>query len=339
MSPQPSTHDVVVAGASAGGVEALAQFLAPLPTDYRGTILVVLHVSGTSLLPQILDRRCDLPVTQAEDDGALEPGRVYVAPPDRHLVLQNDHMRLTRGPRENGHRPAIDPLMRSAAGIYGDRVIGVILSGTRADGSAGLHEIKLRGGLAIVQDPAEAAYPGMPQRAIEFVDVDHVLPAGSIAAVLTGAARAGRPAPHSPAGADPSEDPDGLDHGPYECPDCGGMLRVHESGGAVWLECRVGHRYDEQSLLAQQGPRVEAALWAAIRSLEERAELLRRMAERATSRRQTTLATRSARQAADLEAHARSIRHVVGNAGLEEPEVTPETHSNDAGEPEPAGAG
>lgn len=339
MSPQPATHDVVVAGASAGGVEALAQFLAPLPTDYSGTILVVLHVSGTSLLPQILDRRCDLPVAPAEDDGPLEPGRVYVAPPDRHLVLHNGRMRLTRGPRENGHRPAIDPLMRSAAGIYGDRVIGVILSGTRADGSAGLHEIKLRGGLAIAQDPAEAAYPGMPQRAINSVDVDHVLPAGSIAAVLTGAARARRPAAGPQSAAGPSEDPDPLDHGPYECPDCGGVLRVHENGGAVWLECRVGHRYDEQSLLAQQGPRVEAALWAAIRSLEERAELLRRMAERATGRRQTTLATRSARQAADLEAHAQSIRHVVANAGLQEPDLAPQAHTKGAGEPERAGAG
>ena len=157
-------HDIVVIGASAGGVEALSQLAHLLPGDFPGSIFVVLHLPahGPSLMPQILTRRGKLPAAHPSDGEEILPGRIAIAPPDQNLLLEDGRMRLVRGPRENGHRPAVDPLFRSAALAYGRRVVGVVLSGTLDDGAAGLAAIKQRGGIAIVQDPSDAIYPGMP---------------------------------------------------------------------------------------------------------------------------------------------------------------------------------
>jgi len=179
-------HDIVVLGFSAGGIEPLLQLVAGLPSDLPASVFVVHHfpTHSVSALPSILRRVAHLPVTAAVDDEVIRPGRIYVGRPDRHLLLEDGRVRLARGPREHGNRPALDPLFRSAARAYGPRVIGVILSGTLDDGTIGLHAIKAAGGLAVVQDPEGAAYPGMPHSAMQHVDVDHVAPSGELGALL-----------------------------------------------------------------------------------------------------------------------------------------------------------
>ncbi len=177
---------LIVIGASAGGVEALKQVFRNLPRDLSAAILVVLHVNPMepSYLPQILQKETALPVRHAVGGEKLRPGTAYIAPPNRHLVVEDGTAELTTAPRENRHRPAVDPLFRSAALFYGPRVIGVILSGSLDDGTAGLWEIKRRGGTAVVQDPAEALHSGMPRSAVANVDVDHIVPLSEIGALL-----------------------------------------------------------------------------------------------------------------------------------------------------------
>jgi len=174
---------VIVVGASAGGVEALARFVRTLPFATRQAVCVVLHVSpaGTSAMPDILGRAACLPVHSPADGDPLLGGHIYVAPPDHHLEVERGRVRLTQTPRENGHRPAIDATMRSAALAYAGAVAGFVLSGTRDDGTAGLQAIKEHGGTAVVQDPDEALYPGMPRNAIDHLDVDAVLPLADMA--------------------------------------------------------------------------------------------------------------------------------------------------------------
>jgi len=206
------TAAVVVVGASAGGVEALKQLVRGLPAGYGSAVLIVLHVppAGTSVLPQILERAGRLPSAHARDGEPLEPGRIYVAPPDFHLTVEADTIRVVDGPKENGVRPAIDALFRTAAHAYGERVAGVILSGSLADGSAGLAAVKEAGGLTVVQNPAEASYAAMPSSAIDLVGPDHVLPVAAIAALLAGVATPGgaEPVAHAVPAFDSGPTPD-----------------------------------------------------------------------------------------------------------------------------------
>lgn len=180
-----SLHDVIAVGASAGGIEALTHFVRGLSPDLRATVLVVLHISDQSLLPEILSREGPLVATHARDGERVGLGHIYVAPPRNHLLLDGDHLRLIQGPRENGHRPAIDPLFRAVARSRRDKAIGVILSGQLDDGVAGLFAIKARGGLAVVQHPEDAAAPSMPQAALRYVDADYCLPARDLGPLLS----------------------------------------------------------------------------------------------------------------------------------------------------------
>jgi two-component system, chemotaxis family, protein-glutamate methylesterase/glutaminase len=185
-TPSPTGRYLIVVGASAGGVQALCELVAGLPPDLPAAVLVVLHVAphGHSALPAILARSGRLPACHPADGEAIRPGRIYVAPPDLHLMVEDGHLQLSRQASENGHRPAVDILFRTAARAYGPRVVGVVLTGNLDDGTAGLATIKRCGGRAVVQDPREADYPGMPESAIANVAVDHVLPLGEMAAVL-----------------------------------------------------------------------------------------------------------------------------------------------------------
>lgn len=289
-------RDVVAVGASAGGVETLRDLVRELPADIGATLLVVLHLpaSAFSALPWILDRAGHLPALAAEDDIPLKTGTVIVARPDRHLIVRDGHVALGLGPKENGHRPAIDPLFRSVARWFGPRAVGVVLSGTLDDGAAGLAAIKDRGGVAVVQDPEQALYDGMPRAALravpdaltasgselarliadlcaEEIDVDPQ-PVDDVLAVeteiprLDEAAFAGNDRPGRPAA--------------MTCPDCNGAMFEIDDGNVIRFRCRVGHAWSPQSLLLEQVEAAEAALWAAIRTLEEKAALHRNLADR-----------------------------------------------------------
>jgi two-component system, chemotaxis family, protein-glutamate methylesterase/glutaminase len=319
-------HDLVVIGASAGGVEALGQLVQALPEGFPAAVLAVVHFPphATSMLPLILSRRGRLRAVHAEDGAEIEPGTVYVAPPDRHLLVHGGRLRLTRGPRENGHRPAADALFRSAAREYGPRVVGVVLSGTLDDGTAGLSTVRRRGGVTVAQHPDDALFAGMPKTAIEAGVVDHVLPVHDIAALLTRLAET--PAPEEAAVDHPLDDfeaalaemrpgalfpdePPGKPAG-LTCPECMGSLYEIHDGELVRYRCRVGHGYGNDTLLAEQGDKVERALWTAMQVLNERAALARRTAERMESRGSVRVASRF-REIAD---HADEQAQVVDAA-------------------------
>jgi two-component system chemotaxis response regulator CheB len=327
-------RDLVVIGASAGGVEALKQIVAGFAPDLAAAVLVVLHLApdSYSALASILTRAGALPCRSAEDGDRLRPGEILVAPPDHHLLVDDGHVRLSVGPRENGHRPSVDVLFRSAAEARGERVVGVVLSGTRDDGTAGLARIKAFGGVAVVQDPSDAICPGMPASAISQVVVDAVVPAGQIAetvtAIVNGGTRAsgaGGPdplVPPDPLG--PDDPPDAVDpddpsnpldeHVPPDrppgvrlapvCPDCGGVLTERHDTGVTQWECHVGHRYSPRSLAEAQGRQVELALWTAIRTLRERAALLLRLARQCEAGGQSRSADQFRRKAQAAAAEA-----------------------------------
>src|ERR1041385_8392241 len=178
-----ATRDIIVIGASAGGVQALSKLVAALPGDLAAAVFIVLHIPAElpSFLPGILSRGSLLPVAHALNGEKIERGRVYVAPPDQHLLLEDGHVKLVRGPKENLHRPSIDALFRSAARAASSRVIGVVLTGARDDGTVGMHAIKQRGGITIVQDPGEAPFPSMPLSVMQEIKVDYSLPLREIA--------------------------------------------------------------------------------------------------------------------------------------------------------------
>jgi two-component system, chemotaxis family, protein-glutamate methylesterase/glutaminase len=331
---------MVVIGASAGGVETLIALVSRLPHDFPASVFVVLHVPahGTSVLPQILCKHGPLPAIHPRDGQPIQPGQIYVAPPDHHLLVKAGHVRVTRGPAENSHRPAVDPLFRTAAVSHGPAVIGVVLSGTLDDGTAGLGAIKQRGGVAIVQDPEEALFKGMPRSAIDNVAVDHVLPVAEIAPLLA------RLAHEAPAGrsldlvpnememeADVAEmEPDAMtsDQRPgspagFGCPSCGGALWELHEGNLVHFRCRVGHAWSPESLLSEQSGALEGAMWTALRALEEKAALTRRLAERAGHRGHALARRQFERQLREVEQQAELIRQVLANTGAtvaEEPD-------------------
>jgi two-component system chemotaxis response regulator CheB len=321
-------RNIIVVGASAGGVEALKSLVHQLPADLPAAIFVVLHVSprGTSVLPQILTRSGPLPASHATDGETIQMGRIYVAPPDVHLVLERGgSVRLVRGPRENGHRPSVDALFRSAARSFGRRVLGVVLSGALDDGTAGLVAVKQRGGIAIVQDPADALFPGMPLNALRQAEVDHRLPVAEIGPLLDRLARASLEEESEPPmpeeekveieltelsleaiGGDHPGTPSG-----FGCPDCGGALWEIRGGDLVRFRCRVGHAWSAQSLLGRQSDALEEALWVALRALEERATLASRLADRMRQRGILRSAARYEEQMADCQRQAALIREIL----------------------------
>jgi two-component system chemotaxis response regulator CheB len=340
MADDPEGHrDLVVIGASAGGVETLRRVVSSLPADLPAAVCIVLHIApgSPSALASILHRAGPLPCSPARDGDALEPGRILVAPPDHHLTIEDRHVRLTVGPRENGHRPAVDVLFRSAAAAADGRVVGVVLSGTRDDGSAGLAVIKAHGGATIVQDPAEALYGGMPASALAHVKVDAVVPServGTAVAEMVNGSFEPDPLSPEPTGArhGPGDEPP-VEHGMTSvCPECGGVLTERREAGMEQWKCRVGHRYSPESLADAQAENVEAALWAAVRVLEDRAGLLERMALQAESRHQPRTANSFRRRGESATTQAALVREVLTKAATttlrpvaaEDPESTAE---------------
>ncbi|MFG1928404.1 chemotaxis protein CheB [Cryptosporangium sp. NPDC048952] len=280
-------RSLVVVGASAGGVESLRAVVRGLPPDLPAAVLVVLHTTpgGSSVLASILDRAGPLPATTATDGAELLPGHIYVAPPDHHLTVLHDRCCLSRGPQENGHRPAIDPLFRSAVRSAGSAVVGVVLSGMLDDGAAGLAAIARHAGATAVQSPDDALYPSMCKAALDAVPGAVTASAdklGPLIGELVAQEPDTDPAPDDPiltqetaiaeldmnALNDPDRpgDPAGLG-----CPDCSGALFAVQEGDFLRYRCRVGHAWSPASLLERQNAAVEGALWMALRTMEDKA--------------------------------------------------------------------
>jgi two-component system chemotaxis response regulator CheB len=320
-------RDIVVIGASAGGLEAISQILREMPHDVDAAILIVLHTANRagSFLPQIFERASRLPVRHPADGDSIERGRVYIAPPGFHMIVERDVVRVVQGPRENLNRPAVDPLFRSAAAAYGPRVIGVILTGMMDDGTAGLMVVSASGGKAIIQDPQSALFSGMPKSALKHVPDAQVAPLEEIPTLLLQLigsrlpARAKRPsnAPFEPsketriAELDMSEISSEERLGqpsPFACPDCGGVLWEIEQNGFLRFRCRVGHALTAKYLAVEQRHAIDTALWEALRALEESASLYRRMAGRATQSRHLLPARQFEGRAENTEANAKILR-------------------------------
>lgn len=320
-------HNIIVIGASAGGLEAIIQLVSGLPPDLPAAIFVVVHFPshGTSILPQILNRSGALLAAHPEDGDRIQNGHIYVALPDHHLLVKRGYVRLVRGPRENSHRPAIDPLFRTAARAYGPQVVGVVLSGVLDDGTAGLLAVKPQGGVAVVQDPKSALYAGMPESAIANVRVDYILSLADLAPTLVDlaakpviegvkavseemesetdmaeldlAALQRHERPGTPSG--------------FGCPECGGALWELREGDLIRFRCRIGHALSAESLLAEQSDGMESALWSALRALEESAALADRLADRAYKRNHPLTAERFAARAQDAAESAALIRQAL----------------------------
>jgi two-component system chemotaxis response regulator CheB len=289
-------RDVVAIGASAGGIDALKRLVGWLPADYRGALFVVVHIGpeAHSTLPSILSRAGQMPAVHAEDLMRIEPGRIHVAPPAHHLLVERDVMRVVQGPRENRHRPAIDPLFRSLAWAYGPRAVGVVLTGNLDDGTAGLWAIKSCGGTTIVQEPNEADHPEMPMNALMHNRIDHRLSLEGIAALLTELAKEA-PDPFQAWSPPPCLEDEvnsaKLERAPHDmgvlgrlspftCPSCHGALWELEEGEHLRYRCHTGHAFSQASLLVDQGIVVEESLYTAMRAIQEKSAALRRLAER-----------------------------------------------------------
>ena len=313
-------RDLVVVGASAGGVEALRSLVAGLPADFPAAILVVLHIpsTGTSALPAILSRAGRLPARHAREGDLLEPGQILIAPPDRHLIVYDGAVALSRGPQENGHRPAIDVLFRSAARARGSRVIGVVLSGALDDGAAGAVAIVSRGGGCVVQDFDEALHDSMPRAAFAAVREGKIAPAADIPTVLTSLLDQTVDHEAAMADMDPTamhdEERPGTPSG-FACPDCHGALFEIVEGSLTRYRCRVGHAWSAESLAARKTVDLESALWMALRSLEEKAVLSRTLGGSAVDRGHDLTAERFEEAADEALRAAELVRDLIAQIG------------------------
>ncbi len=305
-------RDVIAIGASAGGLEPLMDLVRGLPEELPAAVLVVLHVlpTGRSLLAEILGRRGHLPSAPARDGEPVEPGRVYVAQPDRHLLLEDGAIRLTSDPRENGHRPAVDPLFRSVAREVGPRGIGVVLSGSQDDGAAGLRQLKLHGGTAVAQDPDDALYPSMPHNACAATEMDRVVPAPDLARTLSELIQT--PVESSLGDTPPAVEEDTAAGmlTDLKCPDCGGPLWERQEGPLLRFACRVGHAFGSDSLAGSQAEALEGTLWAALNTLEERADLLRRTSRSAAPQQRAKKEAEATALGENAEAMRQTILHL-----------------------------
>jgi two-component system chemotaxis response regulator CheB len=295
-------RDIVVIGGSAGAIEALTQLVVGLPSQLDAAIFVVVHTIpvGESRLPEILSRRGPMRATVASNGEPIVCDRIYVAPPDAHLLIEPGRVRISMGPKEGGHRPAIDPLFRTAAKTYASRVVGVILSGMMDDGSAGLREIRRHGGSAIVQDPNEAIFPQMPRNAIEIATPQHIAPVAEIARLI--ATHAAVTEPNGDLAVVGARDAPGTPSG-IACPECHGVLwtgpdKVPE------FSCRIGHAYSLEELVEAHSVSMEAALWAGVRALREQASLANHIARRAERRGDRRVAARFETRAGTADEHA-----------------------------------
>jgi two-component system chemotaxis response regulator CheB len=328
-----AARDILVIGGSAGGLEILQRVLNELPPDLPASVFIVVHFGDQSMLSRVLDRASSLPVTEARSGEVPRRGHVYVAIPGEHMLLHDDHILLSRGPRENQARPAIDPLFRSAAATYGPRVVGLVLSGSLSDGTAGLRAIKRCGGLALAQDPRDALVSSMPLNALRHVELDEVLRTSDIAARLSLLVRQPAPPPvqvplevrleaaiAAQELADMQIDDTLGRPSRFTCPECHGALWEIEDGPLLRYRCHAGHAYTDEAMLASQTEEIDRLLGTLLRSHQERAALARRMAENERSLGRDSLAETLARRALDYDRGAQLMKELLRN-GVNDGEV------------------
>jgi two-component system, chemotaxis family, protein-glutamate methylesterase/glutaminase len=319
-------REIIVIGGSAGGVEAISTLLRQLPPGIPAAVFVVCHQMPDSkgYLADMLNTGGPLLAKCAEDGEEIHHGVVYVAPPDRHLIVKKEALRVVRGPRENRWRPAIDPLFRSAAVAYGPRVIGVLLSGMLDDGTAGLMAIKRCGGVAVVQDPEDAPYPDMPRNALANVEVDHRLAVPEMGPVIekliAETVLTKGPAPRdleietaiSESGFSDENLTQQLGElSSVSCPECGGPLWRQDAANTSRYRCRVGHSYGAESMLSAEGEALEASLWAAVRLFDQRANLLTTMSGKDREGQHTRMEEHHRTLANQAREHAKLLRRLI----------------------------
>jgi two-component system chemotaxis response regulator CheB len=298
-------RDIIVIGASAGGVEALQALVRQFPSDFAAAVIVVMHMypRTRSFLPEILTRAGRLIAIHPENGSPVEHGRIYVAPPDHHLIVERDHIHLGLGPKEQHERPCINVTLRSAALAYGERVAGVILTGQMGDGAAGLWEVKRRGGATIVQNPEEALFPSMPLSALREIEVDYTPYLADMGALLCRLAT--QEGDHERAKFEGTDmEPTLTD---LTCPDCRGTIWEVRRGNGAEYRCRVGHAFSPKNMLAEHYAAQEKALYAAIVALEEGASLATRLADKFDP----TVGSRLREEARERELQAELVRRVL----------------------------
>ncbi|HKD38385.1 MAG TPA: chemotaxis protein CheB [Pirellulales bacterium] len=327
----PTSRDILVIGGSAGAVEPLRSLIRSLPADFDVAVFAVLHVPPDyeSLLPEVLATPRGLPVEFAQQGQRIEPGRVSIAPPDHHLMLRADRMEVTHGPRENHSRPAIDPLFRTAARAFGSRVVAVLLSGMLGDGTAGFLAVRNAGGYTIIQDPGEAAFSEMPQKALRIAGADEILPSDKIPARLIQLAQQRPGGAHMDTNDPIDEMPEVVNHDKndqvdgkrigqpslYTCPECGGVLWQVDGGPPLRFRCHVGHSYYGETLWTEQAEGLEAGLWISVRSFMEKATLARQLAAQNRRGGKEKVARKFEEEAEAVEGYANLIRERLLGAG------------------------
>jgi two-component system, chemotaxis family, protein-glutamate methylesterase/glutaminase len=331
-------RDLVVVGASAGGIDALKVIIASLPRDFPAAICVVVHMAPDSpgVLDGILRRAGRLDAVMVRTREALAAGTIYVPCPDHHLVVEPKRVRATRGPRENRFRPAVDPLFRSAAQAYGPRLIGVVLSGGLDDGTAGLWAVKRMGGVAIVQEPEDALVESMPRNALLHVKVDHRLAAAEMAATLDRLVRediaeaGGYVVPeHTRIEVEIAQETSPIEAGvqqlgqpsTYACPECHGVLLRVEEESRVRFRCHTGHGYSAESLIAEFDDAIEHSLINSMRALQEKAIFVRDLAQQPGL--DPELARYLRGRAEESQAKAEMLREATLRLVKQEPETSP----------------
>ena len=321
---------IIVIGASAGGYNALKTLIGGLPADFPVPLCIVWHIPAhsPSIFPDVLNKLQTLHAAHAIDGEPLLAGRIYIAPPDRHLLVEKGRVRITRGPKENWCRPAVDPLFRSAAYAYGAGVTGIILSGALDDGAAGLWSVKNHGGTAIVQEPGDAEVSSMPENALKAVAADYLLPVADIAPLLVRLSSQATPEQKTflmeeneriikevhIAMQDGDLDQDVMhlgDLSPYTCPECSGVLTALKEGGRIRFRCHTGHAFSADSLLANITENIEQTLWTAIRAVEESVILLNHMGDHLAEQNQLKLAAVYFQKAAEARERMQLLRKAV----------------------------
>ncbi|WP_407158651.1 chemotaxis protein CheB [Bradyrhizobium sp. STM 3557] len=319
-------RDIIVIGGSSGATAPLKDILGSLPADIPAAVFIVLHIParGIGILSTVAAAAGRLPVKQAVHGLAIEHGTIYLAAPDHHLLIVEGHLVLGRGPRENMVRPAIDALFRSAALAYGPRVIGVVLSGFLSDGAAGLEAIKRCGGLAVVQEPSDALADEMPRRALEASSVDFCVAGAKIGDVLAELAsgQAGEAGPVPPdiqlevqIAAGERIDSEALstiaNPAALTCPSCGGVLSALKAEHPLRFRCQVGHAFGADVLAKEQESRIDEAMRVALRIIDERVQLVRRMAEDARRHGRSAVAEMYEARAEEYRRYSEVIRQAV----------------------------